>query len=427
MRAGRAGEEGALPALRVLLVAPSMHILGGQAIQAEYLRSHLQGASGLAVTLLPINPVLPGPLRLLQRIKYVRTLVTTAAYISSLAAHLPRYDIIHVFSASYLSFVLAPTPAILLARLYGKKIVLNYHSGEAEDHLSRWPRTAVPVMKVADEIVVPSGYLVDVFQRFGLRARPVFNVVDSDMFGYRERRPLRPVCLSNRNLETLYNVSCILRAFEIIQRRYPAALLIIAGDGKQRRALEREARDLGLRNTEFVGRVTPEVMSGLYRGADIYLNSSNIDNMPGSILESFSSGLPVVTTDAGGIPYIVENEKTGLLVRRGDARGLAASAIRLLQDADLAQEIIIKARAESLRYSWSAVQDQWTSLYADLADTLRSRKSYAAAGKPLEPALPPVKSQNSIDRQAAAADKDGYLAPSIQSSSNQDERAVISG
>src|SRR5262249_39529109 len=175
--------------------------------------------------------------------------------------------------ASYLSFVLAPTPAILLARLCGKKIVLNYHSGEAEDHLSRWRRTTAPVMKMADEIVVPSAYLVEVFRRFGLRARPVFNVVDTGMFVYRERRPLRPVFLSNRNLEALYNVSCILRAFQIIQRRYPTARLTIAGDGKQRRALEREARDLGLRNTEFRGQVTPELMSGLYREADIYLNS----------------------------------------------------------------------------------------------------------------------------------------------------------
>src|SRR5262249_52104197 len=237
MRAGTAAEDGASQVLGVLLVAPSMDILGGQSIQAEYLRSPLQGAAGLAVTLLPINPVLPGPLRLLQRIKYVRTLVTTAAYIASLVKRLPRYDIIHVFSASYLSFVLAPTPAILLARLCGKKIVLNYHSGEAEDHLSRWRRTTAPVMKMADEIVVPSAYLVEVFRRFGLRARPVFNVVDTGMFVYRERRPLRPVFLSNRNLEALYNVSCILRAFQIIQRRYPTARLIIAGDGKQRRAL----------------------------------------------------------------------------------------------------------------------------------------------------------------------------------------------
>jgi len=354
-------------ALRVLLVAPSMDILGGQSIQAEYLRSRLQEANGLGVSLLPINPMLPGPLRLLQRPKYLRTFITTMVYLASLVRRLPRYDVIHVFSASYLSFVLSPTPAIMLGFLSGKKIVLNYHSGEAEDHMTRWRRTAAPMMRLADEIVVPSGYLVEIFKRFGLRARAVFNVVDTEMFRYRERGPLRPVFLSNRNLEALYNVGCILKAFAKIQKRYPEARLIVAGDGKQRGALERQARELGLQNTEFVGQVTPEVMSGLYNQADIYLNSSNIDNMPGSILESFSSGLPVVTTNAGGIPYIVKNGETGLMVRCGDDDGLAASAMRLLEDEELARSIIRRARAECALYRWSAVRDEWIKLYADLA------------------------------------------------------------
>jgi hypothetical protein len=54
-----------------------------------------------------------------------------------------------------LSFLLAPTPAIFIGRLFGKKVILNYHSGEAEDHLRCWPRTSVPIMKLADELIVP--------------------------------------------------------------------------------------------------------------------------------------------------------------------------------------------------------------------------------------------------------------------------------
>src|SRR5262249_30857512 len=163
-------------------------------------------------------------------------------------------------------------------------------------------------------------------------------------------------------------------------------------------------------------------MIELYKEADIYLNSSNIDNMPGSILESFSSGLPVVTTDAGGIPYIVKNEETGLLVRRSDSQGLADSAIRLLQNSDLAQKMIMKARAESLRYTWSAVRDGWTSLYADLADRQRPHKPHAAARKSLEPARQPFKSQDMIDQPSAAPVEDCYLAPPLQSNPNRDDR-----
>lgn len=353
--------------LRVLIVAPSMNILGGQSIQAGYLRDWLKNIDSLDVSMLPINPMLPSPFRLLQRVKYLRTALTSAMYCWMLMMKVRRCDVVHVFSASYFSFILSPTPAILIGSLFRKKVVLNYHSGEAEDHLESWRRTAVPTLRLADEIVVPSGYLVDVFSKFGLRARAISNTVDTGLFTFRERNPLRPVFLSNRNLERLYNVGCILRAFAIIQSCYPESRLIVAGDGKDRAALEKLAADLRLDNTEFVGRVTPETMKSLYDAADIYLNSSNIDNMPGSILESFASGLPVVTTDAGGIPYIVDNGKTGLLVKRGDVTGLAAGAIRLLADPQLANSIICNAREECRKYRWSVVCEDWLRLYSEVS------------------------------------------------------------
>jgi len=270
-------------------------------------------------------------------------------------------------------------------------------------------------MKLADAIVVPSGYLVEVFRRFGLRASAVSNVVDTEMFGYRERERLRPVFLSNRNLESLYNVGCILRAFGKIQERYPEGRLIVAGDGKQRGTLEAEARELGLRNVEFVGQVTPEVMSKLYREADIYLNSSDIDNMPGSILESFSSGLPVVTTDAGGIPYIVRDEETGLMVKRGDAEGLAGRAIRLLEEEGLARRIIRNAREECMRYTWSAVSSDWIRLYRSLASQRPAPSPFEAAQNSIRPvtlrSLGSKRAQNVGEDVSDPAADPAYLAP----------------
>lgn len=354
-------------AVRVLIVAPSLGILGGQAVQAARLVARLQAEPSLEVSFLPVNPRLPGLFGKLQRIKYVRTVLTSIAYVASLLARVRRFDVIHVFSASYTSFVIAPTPAILVAKLYGKKIVLNYRSGEAEDHLRRWRRTAIPTIRLVDEIAVPSGYLVDVFARFGLHARSIYNFVETDRFRFRARKPLRPVFLSNRNLEPLYNVGCILRAFAIVQRRFPEAALTVAGDGSQRAELERLARELNLRHTEFIGRVEQARMHELCERADIYLNSSNIDNMPGSIIEAYAAGLPVVTTDAGGIPYILTDGETGLMVSRGDHESLAAAAIRLLEDNDLADKLTANALAACHRYSWAAVRDEWLKLYFELA------------------------------------------------------------
>jgi glycosyltransferase involved in cell wall biosynthesis len=354
-------------AVRVLIVAPSLGILGGQAVQAARLVARLQAEPSLEVSFLPVNPRLPGLFGKLQRIKYVRTVLTSIAYVASLLVRVRRFDVIHVFSASYTSFVIAPTPAILIAKLYGKKIVLNYRSGEAEDHLRRWRRTAIPTIRLVDEIAVPSGYLVDVFARFDLHARSIYNFVETDRFRFRARKPLRPVFLSNRNLEPLYNVGCILRAFAVVQRRFPEAALTVAGDGSQRAELERLARTLDLRNTEFIGRVEQSRMHELCERADIYLNSSNIDNMPGSIIEAYAAGLPVVTTDAGGIPYILTDGETGLMVKRGDHEALAAAAIRLLEDNDLAERIAAGALAACRRYSWAAVRDEWLKLYFELA------------------------------------------------------------
>src|SRR5687768_12780273 len=361
--------------IRLLLVAPALRILGGQAVQANYLIEHLSREPMFKVSFVPHNPQLPRPLRLLQSIKYVRTIVTSLVYWMNLLVQVPKHDIVHTFSASYFSFLLAPTPAIHIARLFGKKVVLNYRSGEAEDHLRSWRRTAIPILKLADEIIVPSRYLVEVFSKFGLRAHPIANVIDPDRFKFHERQPLQAIFLSNRNLYPLYNVACILRAFEKIQQKFPDAKLIIAGDGTQRSELEWLARDLKLRNVDFRGRVAPHKMNELYNEAHIFLNSSNIDNMPGSILESFASGVPVVSTSAGGIRCIVTHGKNGLLVPRNDHEGMASWAIRLLESPELAASIARNAYEECSAYTWPAVREAWLAAYVRLAGDGSAQKN----------------------------------------------------
>jgi glycosyltransferase involved in cell wall biosynthesis len=295
--------------------------------------------------------------------------------VASLLGRLAGYDVVHVFSASYWSFLLAPFPAMVVGRLYGKQVLLNYRSGEADDHLTRWRRTAVPGMRLAHAIVVPSAYLVDVFSRHGLRATSIFNFVEVDRIPYRPRPRPRPVFLSNRNFEPLYNVACVLRAFARVQGEVPEASLIVAGDGSQRVMLERLAAELGVSNVTFVGRRQPNEMQALYGQADVYLNAPDIDNMPNSILEAFAAGLPVVTSDAGGIPYIVDHDRNGLVVPRGNDAALAAAALRVLREPGLADRLSATARQDCLsHYVWSSVGTDWAQLYRSLA---------AASGKPL--------------------------------------------
>lgn len=352
--------------VRVCILAPSIDVLGGQSRQAERLMIGLADESSVEIGFIAHNPRLPRPFRFLQRIKYVRTVVNTLVYWLTAAARLWRYDVVHAYSASYYSYLLSVVPIILLAKLYGKKVLLNYHSGEAEDHLANWRLTAIPVIRLADIIVVPSGYLVDVFARFGLHARAIHNVVELEVFRYRERKPIRPVFLTSRLHEPLYNVPCVLRAFALVQRRYPEAALVVAGDGWMRPQLEQLARDLQLHNTRFVGRVPWGDMPALYDESDIYLTATNIDNMPGSVIECLSCGLPVVTTDAGGVPYIVTHEETALIVPRDDHEAMASQAIRLLEDDSLAVHLGRNGREACVRFAWPAVRDAWVKAYHEL-------------------------------------------------------------
>lgn len=364
--------ERAVPApsgpVRVCLVGPSLDILGGQAVQAQRLLAGLSESERLSVSFLPVNPRLPGPLRALQRIKYVRTVVTSLAYIASLVAAVRRHDVIHAFSASYWSYLLAPFPALLIGRLFGRGTVLNYRSGEAADHLRHWPLSTRTMRWFASRIAVPSGYLVKVFGEAGLPALAIANFVPIETLPYRRRDPLRPLFLSNRNLEPLYNVQCTIRAFARVQQQVPEARLVVAGDGSERDQLAALVQQLGARHVSFVGRVRPEEMGALYDAADIYLNSPNIDNMPGSIVEAFACGIPVVSTDAGGIPYVVAHEENGLLVPCNDDAAMAAACLRLLEEPGLALSLADAGRRQcEARYVWPAVRRQWEALYVELA------------------------------------------------------------
>jgi len=362
--------------LRVLFLAPSLAKLGGQAIQCSKLMAKLETEPSLQVDFIPHDPRMPRGFNWTQRIKYLRTIVTTSLYWSLLLTRAWRYDILHIFSASYYSYLLSVAPAIIIGRLYGKKVILNYRSGEAEDHLENWKLSGVPTARLAHVIVVPSGYLVEVFAKFGLKAQAIYNIVDLERFSYRERKSLRPVFLTSRLFEPLYNVGCVLRAFALIQQRFPNASLTVAGDGWMRDELEQLSRDLGLRQTEFVGRVAFEDTPAMYDQADIYLNGTNLDNMPSSITECMASGLPVVTTNAGGIPFIVTHEESCLMVECNDHEAMAAAAIRLLEENALALKLASQARLAAKKFTWPVVRDEWVSLYHELvAESIVSGKS----------------------------------------------------
>jgi len=350
------------PPLRVTIVAASLRYVGGQSVQADLLVRHWQNDEEVQTELVAIDPPFPRGLKWIEKIPGLRTLVREPLYLRSLWRGLRDADIAHIFSASYWSFLVAPVPAWLVARLRKKKVLLHYHSGEARDHLRRF-RSARPVLGRMDMLVVPSGYLVDVFGEFGLKAEAVPNIVDLSQFRFRVRAPLRPHLVCTRGFHPYYRIDLVVQAFAEVQRVFPEALLDLAGEGPVKGEIRDLVRNLNLSGVRFLGVISREKIGRVYDEADIFVNASSVDNMPVSFLEAFASGTPVASTAPEGMRYLVDHERTGLLSPPGDAAPLAENMLRLLKDGELSSRLAANAYEESARYRWTAVREQWLAAY----------------------------------------------------------------
>ena len=353
--------------VRVAIVAASLRYVGGQSCQADLMERNWRDDTEVAARLIFIDPPFPPGLRWAEQIPILRTAVRTPLYLASLARSLRDTDIAHIFSASYWSFMVAAAPALLVARSLGKKTLIHYHSGEARDHLRRF-RSARRILNGTDQLVVPSGYLVDVFKEFGLQARAVPNVIDFSQFVFRAREPLRPHLVCTRGFHPYYCVDVVVKAFAIIQRAFPDARLDLLGAGPTEVQVRRKVQESKIAGVQFLGVASRQQIGQYYQQADIFINASRLDNMPVSILEAFASGTPVVSTAPEGMRYLVDDERTGLLSPPGNAEMLAQNVIRLLRDPDLASRLARNAYLESQRFRWVTIRQQWLNVYRSLSD-----------------------------------------------------------
>jgi glycosyltransferase involved in cell wall biosynthesis len=359
---------------KVAIVAASLRYVGGQSVQADTLVKNWQNDPEIDATLIAIDPPLPKTLEWIERIPGLRTLVRQPLYIRDLWRGMKEADIAHIFSASYWSFLIAPAWAWLVTRLRGKKALINYHSGEARDHLQRF-RSATAVLRRVDKLVVPSEFLVKVFRDFGLEAEAVPNVVDFSQFVFRVRKPLRPHLVCTRGFHPYYSIDIVVQAFAEIAKHYPDARLDLVGGGPQEPEIRQLVNKLQLTGVHFAGIASRAEIHRYYDQADIFINASWLDNMPVSILEAFASGTLVASTAPEGIRYMVDDGRTGLLSEPGDAQALARNVLRMLGDSELASYLAGNAFEESKRYEWSAVRGQWLSVYESLHRARRRSKA----------------------------------------------------
>ncbi len=347
-----------------MLVGPMPPPAGGMANQTRQLARLLE-TEGVRVDIVrqnrPYTPAWVG------RLYWLRAFARLIPYLIDLWRAGARNSVFHIMANSGWSWHLFAAPAVIVARLRRAAVVVNYRGGGAEEFFRRSYPFVRPVLRLADAVVVPSGFLGEVFGKRGVDVQVVPNIIDLHRFrGGEGTGPgaRRPHLVVSRNLEAIYDNATAVRAFRLVKDRVPDARLTLAGTGPEGPALRRLVEELGLGDAVvFAGHVKNARMPELYRSAAVAINPSLVDNMPISVLEALASGVPVVSTDVGGVPHLVEDGRTALLVPPRAPERMAEAVLRLLRDPDLAVRLADAGRAASREYSWDRVRERLFAVY----------------------------------------------------------------
>lgn len=347
--------------LRVGMVCPLPPPAGGMAMQARQLTALLQ-EGGATITVVQTNaPYQPA---WIGRVPVVRALARLCPYLLALWAAAGRCDVFHVMANSGWSWHLFAVPAVWVARLRGVPAVVNYRGGEAATFLNGQAWLVRATMARATALCVPSAFLEQVFRDQGMTAEVIPNVVDLDCFHPAAVPARSDRLLVARNLEPIYDNATAIRAFAIVLNRRPEACLTIAGTGTELAALRALTSELGVNDrVRFVGQQDRQQIADALRDSAVSINPSRIDNMPNSILEALASGVPVVSTSVGGVPFIVRDGETALLVPIADPQAMANAILRVLEDPSLADGLRGAGQCEAQRYAWSQVAPRLADLY----------------------------------------------------------------
>ena len=352
----------AAPPRRLTLVGPLPPPSGGMANQTRQLAS-LLAAEGTDVRIVQTNaPYAPS---WIGRVPVVRAVFRLAPYLLRLWRDVRGSDVVHVMANSGWAWHLFAAPAVWIARLRGVPAVVNYRGGDAAAFFERQIHLVRPSLRQVAEVIVPSGFLRAVFERHGVAAAIVPNVVNLEAFRPATEAPRFPHLVVTRNLEPIYDIGTAIEAFALVAKARPDARLTIAGSGPERAALERFAAEQGVgASVRFTGRLDNAELPELYRSATLMLNPARIDNMPNSLLEAMASGVPIVSTDVGGIPYLVEDGVSALLGPSGDAQAMASGALRILDDPALGVRLARSGLEASRGYAWAKVRGDLFAVYA---------------------------------------------------------------
>lgn len=274
---------------------------------------------------------------------------------------------VDVFSGS--AFLWAEAVCTLL-RWLGKPYILTLHGGNLPIFAKRWPGRMLRLLNTANAVTVPSAFLLEQMRNYHSDLRLIPNALDLSSFEFRQRKNIRPRLIWVRAFHKIYNPSLAPKVVHLLEDQFKDTRLFMVGpdmgDGTLQDAKNTTA-SLGVsEQISFVGAVPRSQVHQWLAEGDIFINTTNIDNAPISVIEAMACGLPVVSTNVGGIPYLLADGLDALLVPPDNPNAMATAIRRLLKDTKITSEISNNARQRATQFDWPIILPQWESLIEEV-------------------------------------------------------------
>ena len=248
-----------------------------------------------------------------------------------------------------------------LAQLLNIKYIPILHGGDLPNRLKNNPKLCRMVFGNAYQNVAPSGYLKQAFESAGFtNVIHIPNSIEIDKYEFKARAELTPKLLWVRAFASIYNPKMAVKVLQQLQEKYPSASLTMVGPDKdgslQTTKAFAESLEVAI---NFTGQLAKEDWWQLASEHDIFINTTHFDNTPISVMEAMALGLPVVSTNVGGIPYLLADKENALLVNDDDDKAMTEAICSLLEDQQKASDLTLNARHFIEQMDWNVVKEEW--------------------------------------------------------------------
>ncbi len=249
-------------------------------------------------------------------------------------------------------------------RLLRLQYIPKLHGGDLPKRLDKNPYLSKLIFNYSHLNIAPSAYLLEAFRNAGFKNTIYIpNTIELCNYDFLEREILQPKLLWVRSFSPIYNPMMALEVLKLISNSYPKAELCMVGPDKNGLLEKMKALALDYEiNVNFTGRLTKEDWTKLAEDYNIFINTTHFDNTPVSVIEAMALGLPVVSTNVGGIPYLLEDQITALLVCDNDTEAMAAAVIELQQNEALKKNIVKNAHQMVQEFDSEKVKLQWLEI-----------------------------------------------------------------